>query len=156
VNCSSYSDSSLNSGHLTSASSVDTYETLRVLNGETYMNCNEDHVQLGGTCNTADAKYNCLEMRIYKERIGVLWGTAPNQTDNLGCNQGHYRIACENGRFHAILPKPYDTALMTTETNTLEYQVQFQLYSSDDGTQYRAGEKSPMFNVYIQKNGACN
>lgn len=155
VNCSNYASSTLdNDGHLQSSSTIEAYEGIRILNGDTFINCEEDHVQIGGTCNVADSQYNCLEVRMTRERNPVYWGT-DTVTDNLGCNSG-YRITCENGHFFAIIPKPKDLILSNVgETQMIEYQVKFQIYKSDDGLQYQQGEVSPAFNIYVQQNGAC-
>lgn len=152
VNCSSYSEGTLYAGNISTETEVISYEGIRILNGDTYMNCDEDHVQIGGNCNAADAQYNCLEARMYRDRTPVQWGTT-TLTDNLGCTSS-YRIECENGRFYAVIPKPNDAAL-TSGTSNLEYKVQFQMHTSTDGAQFNAGEKSTEFSVYIQQNGAC-
>ena len=153
VNCSSYSDSTLYAGSIGTVEEIISYEGIRVLNGDTYMNCDEDHVQLGGNCNTADAKFNCLEMRMLRDQVPVQGGTGAAITDNLGCGVG-YRITCENGRFYAVVPKPNDTILNSGMAN-VEYSVKFQVFTSEDGAQFKAGEKSPAFNIYVQQNGAC-
>jgi hypothetical protein len=151
VNCSSYSDTTLSEGVSTGiGGEVTSYEGVKVLNGDTYMNCNEDHVQLGGSCNTADAVDNYIEYRITRDRQTVYWGTGASQTDHLTLAR------CENGRFFAIVPKPNDSVLADGGTDYVEYQMHFQIYTTKDKLQYKAGEQAPIFNIYVQKNAACN
>lgn len=158
TNCSKYSEGLNYDDGLTDiggGGTVTSYEGVRVANGDTYMNCDEDHVQLGGTCNTADAVDNCIEYRILRDRTAVYWGSGSTTVDALGCNPNHIRVKCENGRFFAVVPKPNDTGLSAAGTDFLEYQVHFQIYTSTDGLQYKAGEKAPAFIINVQKNGAC-
>ena len=152
MNCSSYSDG-LNAGSITDTSTgvgtITAYQGVRVTNGDTYMNCDEDHVQLGGTCNTADAFSNYIEAKISINRNTVYWGTGSAQTDHLDLSK------CENGRFFAVIPKPNDVNLAVAGSDYLEYQVTMQMFTSTDGQSYTAGEVAPSFTVEVQKNGGC-
>ena len=151
INCSSYSRG-LN--EVTAASSTDTgevtsYQGIKVTSGETYLNCDEDHIQLGGTCNTGDSLDNFVEYKITRDRQSVVWGANGSTTDHLRSAK------CENGRFFAIIPKPNDSTI-TSGTGYVEYQIHFQIYVSPDRLSYSAGESAPAFNINIQQAGACN
>lgn len=153
VNCSSYSDSTFYEGsNQIASSSVTSYEGVRVLNADTFMNCDEDHVQLGGACNTGDAFDNYIEVRMSRDRVPVSFGDASNPVSRLELAK------CENGRFYAVVPKPNDpTVLGGSLTAYVEYQVQMQIYTKKKGdTFWKAGEKAPIFNIMIQPAAACN
>ncbi len=149
VNCSSYSD-----GGLTESSSLSTqgalneissYQGVRVLNGDTFINWDEDHAQIGGSCNTGDADQNYIETRIYKNRSPLTWGLGVEQTDHL------ITAKCENGRFFAIVTKPNDPELLQCGMGYVEYQVHLQMFSAKESPSFVAGERAPVFNLQIQK-----
>lgn len=151
VNCSNYSQTM--DTNVSDSSSFEAFEGLRVLNGDTYMNCDEDHVQIGGVCNTADAKYNCIQIKIMRDNSTVYWGST-SLTDNIGCDNS-YKVKCENGHFFAIIPKPNDSILSSAGSQNIEYILRLKLNKSSDGSQWEEGIAAPGFNFYIQQNGAC-
>ena len=153
VNCSNSSQDSTYEGSVLGLPSIDAtqYQSVMVLNTDTYMNCSEDNVQVGGTCNTANAADNFIRYSISVNRQTVYWGTGASQTDHLDLAK------CENGHFFAVIPKPNDPVnLAVTATDFVEYQLQFQLYTSNDKLTYTAGEIAPNFTMNVQKNGGCN
>lgn len=152
INCSNYSQG-LQDGELATATDtgeVTSYQGVKVTSGETYMNCDEDHVQLGGTCNTGDSADNFIEYRITRDKQTVYWG--PN-----GATTDYLRTArCENGRFFAVIPKPNDSVLSNTGSKDyVEYQIHFQIYTSADRQSYTAGEIAPAFIINVQVAGGC-
>lgn len=151
VNCSSYSDDAYQMGSSGSTTNVDTYQGIRVLNGTTEMKCYEDHIDVGGSCNTADSSDNFIQYSMTRDRTAVPWGTlaAPVYALQLA--------KCQNGRFFAIIPKPYDpTALSVATKTSVEYQLKFQMYTTVVGkTGYQAGELGNIFTFTIQTDGNC-
>lgn len=153
MNCSNYSDS-LNDGTDLSSSeqNITTYQGIRVLNGTTEMKCYDDHIDVGGSCNTADATDNYIQYSIKRNRNPVYWGTGASATDHLTLAK------CQNGRFFAIIPKPNDpSAIGVTTKGTVEYQLHFQMFTTVPGkTGYQAGEVGNIFTFAIQTDGNCS
>lgn len=152
VNCSSYSDSVYEGSSSNSVSADSTpYQSLRVINTDVTMACYEDHIQVGGPCNTADAKDNYVQYWLTRDRQAVVWGSASSPVDHLTLGK------CENGRFYVIVPKPYDPAgLGTSGKGIIEYQLNMQIWAPADGsTGYKAGELGAPFTFGIQKNANC-
>ena len=153
VNCSGSSDNSMYEGSTVGASSIDPsmYQGVMVLNTDTFMNCSEDNVQVGGTCNTADSADNFIRYTISVNRQTVFWGTGLSQTDHLDLAR------CENGHFFAVIPKPNDPLnLGAAGADFIEYQVQFQLFTVAQGSLTpMPGEIAPPFTMNVQKNGGC-
>jgi hypothetical protein len=163
TNCSQYSDSQLDLNSLLDASDGGTagvgFQGIRVGNDALFVACYNDHTQIGGACNVGKAKFNRIRYRIYYDRNPVFWcadDPTPPSLSSPCVNQVFYldESKCENGQFFAIVPKPFHSAL-NGGSNYLEYQVQFEILTSDDGVDFRSSLKSPMVPISIQQNGPC-
>ena len=151
MNCSSYSTGISSASLATdSTNSIQAFQGIQVNNSDTYLNCDEDHVDVGGPCNTADAVDNYIQYSITLNRQTIYWGTESSQTVYLTSAK------CEDGHFFAVIPRPNDPELYQGGTDTIEYQLHFQLFTSPDRISYAAGDMSPQFNIEIEENGLCN
>lgn len=133
------------------SSSLSSFEGVRVLNAESYMNCFEDHVQIGGVCNTGNSEKNYIRywMTLNGERVG--WGNPAQVTPVLELTSSQ----CENGRWSAVVPKPYHPILISG-AGFIEFDVHFQMHLLAPGSAgYVAGTKAPSFTVLIQQAQAC-
>lgn len=131
------------------SSGINQFEGLRVLNSEVYLNCFEDHVQIGGVCNTGGSSHNFIRYWMTYNGARVFWGVPPNQVDQLEGSR------CENGRWTAIVPKP-NTGVLSAGTSYLEFEVHFQIYLQElNSSQYKAGSQAPAYTISIQQAGAC-
>lgn len=131
-----------------SSSSFSSYEGVRVLNSEVFMNCFEDHVQMGGVCNDADAADNFIRYWMTFNGSTTTWGVPPTATTELSTK-------CENGRWYAVVPKPTVPELVVG-TSFLDFEMHFQIYTRQSGaSSFTAGSKAPVYTISIQQNQAC-
>jgi hypothetical protein len=130
-------------------SRLNEFEGVRILNSDVYMNCTDDHVQVGGVCNDGGSVDNFIRYSMTHNRQKVVWGNPPSTVEYLDSSR------CDNGRWVAIVPKPNHPSL-TTGTAFSEFEVTFQIYMKGFGqSQYRAGSKTPAYTISIQQAGAC-
>lgn len=131
------------------AGGLNQFEGVRVLNSDVYMNCFDDHVQIGGVCNTGDSAQNFIRYWMTYNGARVSWGMPPNQVNQLDASK------CENGRWSAIVPKP-NADVLNAGTSYLEFEVTFQIFMRAQGSDiFQAGSQSPAYTIYIQQSGAC-
>lgn len=125
-------------------------ESLKLASSDQLMNCDEDHVQLGGICHPGDSVGNYIEVSLTRDRNPVPFGSGSSQTYKLQTTR------CENGRFFIVLPRPNDPGATCTGGNCApEYRVETQIWLTDDGSQYRAGARGTSFPVRIQNVSLC-
>jgi hypothetical protein len=125
------------------------FEGVRILNADVYMNCFDDHVQMGGVCNTGDSEQNFIRYWMTFNGARVSWGTPPNEVNELDSSK------CENGRWTAIVPKP-NTNVLNAGTSYLEFEVTFQIFIRAPGSDtFQAGSQTPAYTINIQQFGAC-
>jgi len=123
------------------------FEGIRVLNPDVYMNCFEDHVQMGGVCNTGDASQNFIRYWITYNGERMSWGSPPVTELDMS--------RCENGRWVAIVPKP-NLGSLGVGTGFLEMEVHFQIFlKSPNSSGFQAGSRAPAYTIHVQQNGAC-
>lgn len=123
------------------------FEGLRVLNPDVYMNCFEDHVQMGGVCNTGDASQNFIRYWITYNGASMTWGSPPVTELDMS--------RCENGRWTAIVPKP-NLGNLGSGTGFLDMEVHFQIFlKAPNQSGFQAGSRAPAYTIHVQQNGAC-
>lgn len=126
-------------------------ESLKIVSHEATMNCFEDHVQLGGVCHPGEGTSNYIEISLKRDGTPVGWASANGGTVGKITN-----IPCENGRFFVVIPRPNDGLNCCRGPNCLsEYRVESQIFVSEDGLQFRAGNKATSFPILIQPVGSC-
>lgn|GEM_PF-4127967 len=125
-------------------------ESLKLISNDTFMNCDEDHVQVGGICHPGESRINYIEISMTREGAPISFGEGSEETFKLK------NAVCENGRFFAVIPRPNDPRAPCIGSNSApEYRVLSQIYVSDEGSQYRAGAKGTSFPMRVQLVGAC-
>jgi len=136
------------------SSGLNQFEGLRILNGEVYINCFEDHVQMGGVCNTGGAAQNFIRYWMTHNGAPVFWGPSTHLVDRLDASK------CENGRWSAIVPRPNRSELngVAGQEMYLEYEMYFQLYMRAPGSSdFQAGSRTPAYTINIQQiSSACS
>lgn len=151
TNCSKPKHSPLIDPNLLATTAEDIQpETLKITSSDSYMNCDEDHVQLGGLCHPGEAILNYIDVSITRDRVAIPFGTGGATTYKLS------NIKCENGRFFVVVPRPNDVGATCMSGNCApEYRVESQFWLSDDGNQYRAGARGTSFPIRIELTTAC-
>lgn len=121
-------------------------QSLHVVNTDVRIAYYEYRTDLGGNCDSGDAKYNCIEATMTRGGTPVAWA---GHVAAIGCSTG-LRSRCENGHFSIVIPKPDDSALCSG-TGDLEYQVHLQMKTSTDNSTWEAGLNAPVFTISIQR-----
>lgn len=124
-------------------------ESLKLISHDVYMNCDEDHIQVGGVCHPGEGSTNYIEIGLTRDGEAVPFGAA-------GTTFKIRDVVCENGRFFVVIPRPNDNVKCCNDSScSTEYRVQSQIFVSEDGSQYRAGNKGTNFPIRIQPYQSC-
>lgn len=124
------------------------------------MECTQDHIQIGGVCETNGAVDNYIEYSLTRDKNPVAWNVGATAVTVLR------EARCENGRYYIVIPRPdADTVIAPTDTTRCyavhcmaEYQLNSRMFGKKAGAnQYDLLYTAPALNITIQlilQNGA--
>lgn len=117
------------------------------------MDCTQDHVQIGGVCETNGAEDNYIEYSLTRDKNPVPWNVGGQQVTVLR------EARCENGRYFLVVPRPdQDSTIAPNDTTRCysagcwaQYQLNSRMFVRRKGTnQYDLAYTAPALNFRIQ------
>lgn len=123
------------------------------------MECIQDHIQIGGTCEVDGATDNYIEFSLTREKTPVPW-TVDGKPETILKS-----ARCDSGRYFILVPRPSDTVIAVNDTARCysvgcwdEYKLHSRLFIRRPRTsQYDLAYTSPAINLAVQlihQNGA--
>lgn len=117
------------------------------------MECTQDHIQIGGVCETNGAEDNYIEYSLTRDKQPVAWNAGTQSVTVLR------EARCENGRYYIVIPRPdADTVIAPNDTARCyalhcyaEYQLNSRIFAKKVGSnQYDLIYTAPALNLSIQ------